>query len=88
VTDLERALSTVVADLRSAGAGFALVGGLAVSALAEPRLTRDAGDLRALAVVASPADWNRSGHAVRLIEARGFARGRDLVRALAELRDR
>jgi Nucleotidyl transferase AbiEii toxin, Type IV TA system len=39
---LDRALRTIVADLRSQRVGFALVGGLAVSAWVEPRFTRDA----------------------------------------------
>ena len=39
---LDEALRRAVADLRAEGARFALVGGLAVSAWAEPRLTRDA----------------------------------------------
>lgn len=38
---LADALATIVDDLASAGVEFALVGGLAVSARAEPRLTRD-----------------------------------------------
>lgn len=42
MTDLERSLRRCVADLRALGCRFALVGGLAVSARAEPRLTRDA----------------------------------------------
>lgn len=46
----------------------------------------DADDLRELAVVASPEDWGRAEASVRLIEQRGFARGRDLTAALAELR--
>jgi predicted nucleotidyltransferase len=39
---LDRALRATVADLRSQSVGFALVGGLAVSAWVEPRFTRDA----------------------------------------------
>lgn len=39
---LDSALRAIVADLRSQGVGFALVGGLAVSAWVEPRFTRDA----------------------------------------------
>jgi hypothetical protein len=42
VTELERALERIVSELRREGAAFALVGGLAVSVRAEPRLTRDA----------------------------------------------
>jgi predicted nucleotidyltransferase len=42
VTDLEQSLVAAVTELRSLGAAFALVGGLAVAVRAEPRLTRDA----------------------------------------------
>jgi hypothetical protein len=38
----EAALRRIAADLRELGRRFALVGGLAVSARTEPRLTRDA----------------------------------------------
>lgn len=69
---LERSLRRSVEDVRSIGRGFALVGGLAVSARTEPRLTRDtdlavavaddveaeADDLAALAAVASDTDWS------------------------------
>ena len=56
MTDLERSLIDAVAALRSIGARYALVGGLAVSTRAEPRLTRDAD----LAVsVASDAEAER-----------------------------
>jgi hypothetical protein len=41
VNRLERVLRRVVADLEELGCDFALVGGLAVAAQAEPRLTRD-----------------------------------------------
>ena len=42
MTALDRALRRAIADMRAERARFALVGGLAVSAWAEPRLTRDA----------------------------------------------
>lgn len=42
MTELESTLRRVVADLSRARAGFALVGGLAVSVRTEPRFTRDA----------------------------------------------
>jgi hypothetical protein len=42
VTSLESSLRQIHADLTLAGASFALVGGLAVSARTEPRFTRDA----------------------------------------------
>jgi hypothetical protein len=37
--------------------------------------------------IASDEETARAGSAARLIEARGFARGRDLTRAVAEWRD-
>lgn len=49
MNELERSLRQITADLTSLDQRFALVGGLAVSARAEPRLTRDAD----LAVAAS-----------------------------------
>jgi hypothetical protein len=42
LTGLEEAFRRLALDLRRIGLRFALVGGLAVSARAEPRLTRDA----------------------------------------------
>ena len=42
VTDLEGVLRRAAADLRELSYSFAVVGGLAVSARADPRLTRDA----------------------------------------------
>jgi len=63
---LEMALSVAVLALRAEGGRFALVGGLAVSARAEPRFTRDAD----LAVsVASDQDAERL---VRALMGRGF----------------
>jgi hypothetical protein len=49
---------------------------------------QDRGDLTALALVADANEWVRAEAAVRLIEARGFARKRDLRAALAEWRAR
>lgn len=46
----------------------------------------DADDLRALAAVATPADWEQATGAVAQIEKRGFGRQRDLVSALRTLR--
>lgn len=46
----------------------------------------DADDLRALAAVATSADWEGATGAVALIEKRGFGRRRDLVGALRTLR--
>jgi len=68
-TSLADALRTVVADLRELGAKGALVGGLAVSARAEPRLTRDI-DL-AVAVVDDAA----AEALVRELGARGYQIG-------------
>jgi hypothetical protein len=45
---------------------------------------QDAIDLRALSKVATEAEVVRAREAIRLIEERGFARGRDLGAALAE----
>ena len=79
MTPLEYALETVAADLDAVGAAWAVVGGLAVSARAEPRLTRDV-DI-AVAVASDAA----AEALVRLLTqrgyqicTRGFARGRDL----------
>ena len=46
----------------------------------------DADDLRSLAAVATPADWEAATVAVALIEKRGFGRQRDLAGALRNLR--
>ncbi len=103
-TTLYEALRHVCADLESITSAYALVGGLAVSARAEPRTTRDvdlavsvaddreallarddrtrpqdADDLRALIAVASTAERRRVSSAIKMIAARGFARGRDLA---------
>jgi hypothetical protein len=47
---------------------------------------RDEDDLIELARVADDLEWDRAANAVALIEARGFARKRDLRSALADLR--
>lgn len=47
----------------------------------------DRADLNALADVATADDWAVAADAVALIEARGYHRDRDLVAALARLRD-
>lgn len=52
----------------------------------DARRPNDAADLLALAEVAADEDWADAEAAVRLIEERGFHRGRDLVAALAEFR--
>jgi hypothetical protein len=51
-----------------------------------PGRETDAADLRALAKVATPAEWDRACVAVGLIEQRGFQRGRSLIADLADLR--
>lgn len=60
---------------------------IALKLLARDDLVRpqDVGDLRALIGVASPSELERAGESVALIEARGFARGRDLVGNLRAL---
>lgn len=50
------------------------------------RRPQDADDLRALADVASTADWSVAADSVRLIDERGYARGRNLVTSLETLR--
>jgi hypothetical protein len=63
---LEEVLRRAVADLRDAGARFALVGGIAVSARADPRFTRDL-DL----AVAVPGDAAAEA-LVAALRARGY----------------
>jgi len=46
---------------------------------------QDLADLRALRAVATLADYRAARDAVRLISARGFDRGRDLMAALKEI---
>lgn len=48
----------------------------------------DQADLLALSRVADEIEWTRAEAAVRLIDQRGFHRGRDLIAALAEWRER
>jgi hypothetical protein len=62
---------------------------IALKLLARDDQTRpqDLADLRALRAVATSEDWDVAGNAVRLITARGFDRGRDLLAALAALKD-
>ena len=57
---------------------------IALKLLARDDQTRpqDSADLRALRAVATPADLRAAREAVRLISARGFDRGRDLMAAL------
>jgi hypothetical protein len=62
----EAALRRIAADLRELGRRFALVGGLAVSARTEPRLTRDA-DLAALLTQADAAALGEAREALTLV---------------------
>lgn len=50
------------------------------------RRPADADDLRALGSVASSDDWKQARHAVTLVHARGYERGRDLAALLDDLR--
>lgn len=70
---LQRALERIVTALDEAGSGAALVGGLAVSARAEPRTTRDV-DL----AISVPSD-EAAEQLVFLLQGRGY-----VVRALLE----
>lgn len=56
VGPLERGLEAAVTALDGLGAAWALVGGLAVSLRAEPRLTRDA-DLAVATAVSNRRTW-------------------------------
>jgi predicted nucleotidyltransferase len=63
---------------------------IAMKLLAHDPRTRplDQADLLALAKVADEIEWTRAEAAVRIIEERGFHRGRDLTAALAACRER
>jgi hypothetical protein len=76
VNRLENALATLLASMARHRQA---------AALSRDDRTRpqDAIDLRALARVATQAELTRAREALRLIEQRGFARGRDLGAALA-----
>ena len=73
MTPLEQSLRQAVADLCDLGCSFALVGGLAVSVRAEPRMTRDA-DLAVAAETDAQAE-----HVVLQLQQRGY-----VVSALVE----
>ncbi|MGH3680395.1 MAG: nucleotidyl transferase AbiEii/AbiGii toxin family protein [Natronosporangium sp.] len=66
LTGLESALRQLISDLRQDGVPFALVGGLAVSVRAEPRLTRDAD------VAVSVADDDQAEALVYRMVERGY----------------
>ncbi len=63
---LERSLRRLVSDLRAIGCDYALVGGLAVSVRAEPRLTRD------VDVVVSVVDDQAAEEVVRTLAGVGY----------------
>lgn len=66
---LERALARIVDEMRVTSYPFALVGGLAVSARAEPRLTRDAD------VAVTVADDAAAEQLIRHLQTRGYTPG-------------
>ena len=84
LTDLEAALRQLVADLNSIEASYALVGGLAVSIRAEPRLTRDAD------VAVSVKDDAQAEAVIRQLIVRGYRPGatieHETTRRLAAIR--
>ena len=51
-----------------------------------PGRETDTLDLRHLAAIATPAEWDRAADAVEKITARGYSRGRDLASDLRSLR--
>lgn len=98
VLDLLFASSGLEAEITGAAEPIEIVPGLslpiattghliALKLLARDDSTRpqDLADLRALRAVATAADLDAAGEAVRLIAARGFDRGRDLPAALKEI---
>jgi predicted nucleotidyltransferase len=99
VTDLLFASSGIEPEVVSAAEMLEVIAGLvmpvatvghlvALKLLARDDRNRplDADDLRALAAVATETDWAVAETAVMEIESRGYARGRELVAALATLR--
>lgn len=84
LTDLEAALRQLVADLHLIEASYALVGGLAVSIRAEPRLTRDAD------VAVSVKDDVQAETVIRQLIERGYRPGttieHETTRRLAAIR--
>jgi hypothetical protein len=89
VTSLEAALRKISTELTQAGVPFALVGGLAVSVRTEPRFTRDADLVVALATDAEPIDLlpqlrmgvARTGHliALKVLSREDVRRPQDIV---------
>lgn len=74
-------LPDVVVPLATAGHLMALK----VLARDDRRRPQDADDLRRLYAISTPADRHACVEALRLVTARGYHRGRDLVRAWADL---
>jgi hypothetical protein len=91
VSSLEAALKRISTELDTRGRRWALVGGLAVSARAEPRTTRDVdlvievtGDSDAENLILARSDnpdLAEARNALASIETRGYQRGRTLVDA-------
>ncbi|MDQ3468380.1 MAG: nucleotidyl transferase AbiEii/AbiGii toxin family protein [Actinomycetota bacterium] len=99
VTDVLFASCGIEPEIVAAATDLEVVGGLMVPVAStghliamkllardDRRRPADADDLRGLAEVAEEKDWTVAATAVALIDERGFARGRDLVDALARLR--
>jgi ActR/RegA family two-component response regulator len=100
ITDLLFASSGIEVEIVERATDISVVAGLilpvasigdliAMKLLARDDRSRpaDADDLRSLSKVATESDWAVSLLAVREIEARGFARGRNLVESLRLLRE-
>jgi ActR/RegA family two-component response regulator len=100
ITDLLFASSGIEVEIVERATEISVVAGLilpvasigdliAMKLLARDDRSRpaDADDLRSLSKVATEPDWAVSLLAVREIEARGFARGRNLVESLRLLRE-
>jgi ActR/RegA family two-component response regulator len=100
ITDLLFASSGIEVEIVERATEISVVAGLilpvasigdliAMKLLARDDRSRpaDADDLRSLSKVATESDWAVSLLAVREIEARGFARGRNLVESLRLLRE-
>jgi predicted nucleotidyltransferase len=99
VTDLLFASSGIEGEIVAAADDIVVFAGLTVPVASvghlmamkllardDRRRPADADDLRALATVAGEDDWAQAQIATGLIMERGFARDRDLVSALEELR--
>jgi hypothetical protein len=85
IIDDAEPMSVLGHEIRVARAGHLIA--MKLLARDDKRRPLDQADLLALSAVADAVEWKRADEAVRLIEERGFARGRDLKAALAEWRD-